>query len=628
MSAIFGIWNMNDGPVEERHLRKMEDKVRHYGRDAQDLRIDNTIGLGCCLHNCGAHSQGDVPVIYDESREVTLVCDALIYNRSELIDQRGLAGSDVGSTQALLLAAYQKWGEDCPQQMNGDFVFAVWERRRRRLFVARDHLGVRPLYYFYDGSVFAFATDYRALLTLPFVGQGIDDRNMYDALGKACSFDPEATCFAEIKALPQAHVLKIDGQGIRRRKYWTPGVGRKIVFETHREYAQALYDIVDDAVRLRVHSAAGKIGGELSGGLDSSVITILANRELKNEGRRLETLFSWSPPFEYVDTLPKDERVLLEKVCRQEGLEPIFFDPQTPSDPDEMLPPDAGDAVIIGQERAVMASRGVTMVLSGWGGDQGISHRTDLFGLLLAGYWGHFIKEIGHLAKGSPLRFIKLLMANSVYPWVKPYGYFGRPDRNVVNFICRDSAQRAERYGKRETLDLSISPVRHLESGYIQARTEQAAWMDAVYSVQHLYPLLDYRVVDFAMSIPRHLYFKNGISRYIYREAFRQILPEEIYRFTSKDDVAKSTYFADRLRDTVTDIRRVVDKLDRGLFSRYIDFERLPDQLDGLSPDDKKNILLMKRRVLRCYHIQRILAEAGNSAKSLQTEETGLPLRE
>jgi|WetSurMetagenome_2_1015567.scaffolds.fasta_scaffold00105_29 asparagine synthase (glutamine-hydrolysing) len=615
MSAIFGIWNINGRPAEERLLRRMEAKIRHYGRDAHGLRIDDTIGLGCCLHNCGAYSQADIPVVYDGSGEVALVCDALIFNRAELMDKLGFAGNDAVSTQSLLLAAYQKWGEECPRHINGDFAFAIWEKRKRQLFIARDHLGVRPFYYFYDGSIFAFATDYRALLVLPFVGRGLDDKYMYCNLVKVCSFDPEATCFADIKALPQAHVLRIDGQGIRKEKYWTPGAGRQIVFETEAEYARALYNIADDAVRLRVHSASGKIGGELSGGLDSSVITVLANRELNKEGKKLEYLFSWSPPFGYIEKLPNDERALLERVCRQEKLECVFFDPSIPSgNPDEILPPDAGDAVIVGQERAVMASRGVDVILSGWGGDQGISHRTDLFGLLWSGYGGHFIGEIRSLAEGSALRFIKLLLYNSVCQLFKPYGYFGCPDRRVGNFINKDFAQIGVRYGRREPLFLSTKPVKHLESGYIQNRTESAAWMDAVYSLQHLYPFLDYRVVDFALSVPRRLYFNKGVSRYIYREAFRGILPEEIYRFNSKDDISKSTYFTNTLTDILTNIKRVAARLDRGIFSRHIDFDKLSFQLNNLAPDDKKNILLMKRRILRCYHIQRILADSDRPA--------------
>ncbi|MFZ2959944.1 MAG: asparagine synthase-related protein [Candidatus Ozemobacteraceae bacterium] len=609
MSAIFGIWNINGDPVKEAHIQKMNGKVAHYGKDAQDILVLQNIGMGCCLNNIGKYSQQDVPVFYDESQEIMLVSDALIYNRDELIKEHSLSDHKNISTQDLLFEAYKRWGEDCPKYINGDFAFAVWEKRKKQLLVIRDHLGVRPLYYFYNKSIFSFATDYRALLALPFVGLEIDEKMMYASINKILSFYPEATHFANIRALPQSNVLRINEQGIHRNKYWTPGKNAKILYKTEEEYTKALYSIVNDAIKIRIHSTEKKIASELSGGLDSSVITIIANRELADRNVGME-VFSWSPPFEYMQKLLNDERVLLEKVCQQENLSCTFFDPSIPSNNNnELLPPGAGDAAIILQECETMAQHGVTVILSGWGGDQGISHRANLFELLLTGCWGYFLKEIKHLAKGSPLRFIKLLLSNTILQLFTPYSYLGIPDKDIINFINKDFWKKAESYRQKEILYFSISPVKHLESGYIQTRTEQAAWMDAVYSIQHLYPFLDYRVVDFAMSIPRHLYFKNGTSRYIFRQAFEQILPRDIYQFTSKNDIAKSTYFTNSLQKTLTKIIQVVNCLDRDIFSDYIDFKKLVGKLDNLAANDKKNILLMKRRILSCYNLQRILKD-------------------
>ncbi len=616
MSAIFGIFNMSGGRVERKTIETMRGKLLRYGREENSFQIDGAIGLGCCLSKFGTHSQNDIPVYRDESRGVMLVGDALIYNWSELIEQCGLGGKGFISTQALLLEAYLKWGEESPKHINGDFAFAVWERQKKSLFMTRDHLGVRPLYYAYDGSVFAFATDYRALLVLPFVDRAIDEQTLYASLAKVCAFNSEATYFKGIKALPQAHTLHIDEKGIRKIKYWRPGKNGKIRYGTEAEYAEALRAIVEDAVKIRVLSGGGKMGSELSGGLDSSVITIIANRELSKTGKKLE-LFSWSPSFEFMERLPNDERTLVERVCQQEGLECAYFDPSLPSrDPDEVVPPDAGDAAVIRQERDIMAQKGVALVLSGWGGDQGISRRAKLLELLLTGYWAHFIGEIRHLAKGSPWRFCRLLVSNSLCELFGPYSYFGKPDPGILTFISRALIKKAKRHNGRDILYFSFSPVRYLESGYIQNRTESAAWMDAESSIQHVYPFLDYRVVDFSMAIPRHLYYKNGVGRYVFREAFSSILPKEIYQYMPKDDFAKSAYFSKTLMDTSAKIKLAVEELDRGLFSGIIDFTVLANQARNPTVDDKKNILLRKRRVLACHSIQKILAETRMSSQA------------
>jgi asparagine synthase (glutamine-hydrolysing) len=263
--------------------------------------------MGCCLNKICRYSRTEVPVYQDKTRGIMLVGDAMIYNRDELIDKYGLAETEAIATQALLLAAYQKWGADCPKYINGDFALAIWEKSKKQLLLVRDHLGVRPLYYFYNGSTLAFATDYRALLALPFVGKQPDEVKLYAELSNTYHINPEATCFSQIRRLPPAHTLRVEAGEIHKTKYWSPGAGPKIRLATEAEYQQAMYDLVADAIKRRVHSTDLQIGSELSGGLDSSVITVLANRELRGQGVKMP-LFSWSPPFEVYERQPRDER--------------------------------------------------------------------------------------------------------------------------------------------------------------------------------------------------------------------------------------------------------------------------------------------------------------------------------
>lgn len=233
--------------------------------------------------------------IYDDDK-LTLVCDALIWNRAELLDKLGLNSESNISTQALIMEAYEKWGKDCPKYINGDFAFAVWDKQNKQLFIARDHLGVRPLYYCFGGTTFAYATDYRALFALPFVVKQLNEIKLYSLLSNTYNIAPEATYFEEIKKLPQAHLLLVSEYGLKKRKYWTPGANGKIRFKTEEEYAKALFDVVNDAIKLRIENVKGGIGAELSGGLDSSGVTVLANREIKKTGQK-PFLLSWAPPF-------------------------------------------------------------------------------------------------------------------------------------------------------------------------------------------------------------------------------------------------------------------------------------------------------------------------------------------
>jgi asparagine synthase (glutamine-hydrolysing) len=617
MSAIFGIWNINGEPVEEKFLRKMEEKLRHYGRNARDIKIDNHIGLGCCLNKLSRYAETEVPVFQDEARGITLVGDALIYNRDELIGKYGLAGSDDSSTQALLLAAYQKWGGDCAKYINGDFAFAVWEKSHKQLLLVRDHLGVRPLYYFYNGSTLAFATDYRALLALAFVGKQPDEVKLYAELSNTYHIDPEAIYFAQIKRLPQAHTLRVDATGILKTKYWSPGAGLKISLATEAAYQQAMYDLVADAIKRRVHSSDLQIGSELSGGLDSSVITVLANRELRGQGVKMP-LFSWSPPFEVYERQPRDEREFIEDLCRKEGLECIYYDPEKYSDHEELsgaVLTDGGDGSVFRHELQELTARGVKLILTGWGGDQGISHRTNLKELFFHGDWGYFLKEARYLAKGSLLRFIKVILSNTVMTFFGPFSYFDNSRQGQPRLVRREFARKMKRRCKRDILYFTVDPVKHLEFGNIQTRTELAAWVDAEYNVQHLFPYLDYRVVDFAMSIPRRLYYHHGMNRYLFRKAFESLLPEQLCYYTYKDDIARCTYFSGTTNKSYETTKNTAKLLDRDLFSSYIDWDKLEKMVD--SPEcleDLKTNYLLSRKIQVCFFLQRIIAE---------TEKTG-----
>lgn len=123
MSAVFGIFHLTGEQVDANHLKKMQAKLKHYGPEEQASMLDKNIGLGCCLNAALSPSPVDVPLY--EQEEMVVVGDVQIYNRAELIAR--LTDNNRLSTQALLLAAYKKWGTDCPKHINGDFVFAIME---------------------------------------------------------------------------------------------------------------------------------------------------------------------------------------------------------------------------------------------------------------------------------------------------------------------------------------------------------------------------------------------------------------------------------------------------------------------------------------------------------------------
>ncbi|KAF1086085.1 Asparagine synthetase (glutamine-hydrolyzing) 3 [Sporotomaculum syntrophicum] len=612
MGAIFGILHLTGEQVELLHLQKLETKLRHYGRDKQASELDHNLGLGGCLNIAISQSPEEEPLYSDETFVVT--GDVQIYNRPELIAR--LHAHSQASNLSLLLAAFKKWGNECPKYINGDFVFAIWDKQNRQLLICRDHLGVRPLFYFYNGSSFAFATDQRALLALPFVGRQFDEVTLYARLSGTYHLAPEATYFAQLKRLPAAHLLKANAHGIDIQKYWTPG-RHKIILAEEADYSRAMYDIVADAVKIRVSKRA-KLGTELSGGLDSSVVTILARRELLKEDKQI-VLFSWSPPYEMVDKQPNDERQLVELVCHQEGLQVQYFDPRQPfarNFGELRLTYAALDE--FNQEYQYLTAQGVKLILSGQGGDEAASYRYSMYGMFVNGYWRHFWQEARYLANGSPRRLARIIFDNAVLQLFAPLNYLGkynifrrlrRPGKNDCILLNKNFAKRLKPRCQEDILYYRVNPVKDIASGDIQVRTELNALLGAHYNVQHLYPLLDHRVVDFAMSIPRTLFLKQGINRYIYRQAFAHILPTEVCNFLSKNDIARSNYYYKKRYNEVNNLILTVNRLQRDLFAEYIDW----DHFDKALPMLKENLHIQNltaRLTGPLYEIQQILAEA------------------
>lgn len=612
MSAIFGILALNGQKIDADHVSKMKAILSSYGLDAEDTYSHGNIAMGSCLNQISIYSQKDTPIQVDENQKTVLVADALIYNRDELISDYQLTEDGDSSNNALLMAAYKKWGDDCPKYINGDFAMAIW--KNDTLTIIRDHLGVRPLYYYHDQSFFVFATDVRAILAMPFVPKKINEKMLYNILVNGEFRRKEKTYFDGIYALLPAHCLTVSKQGLSLKKYWTPGLGNKLIFDSEAEYFKTLYAMVEKSINIRLAHTDMKIGAQMSGGLDSGVINILANRELKKEGKPGLPLFSWAPGFDVYERQKRDERDFIEAICEQEAMVCEYFDIAKilqSNDPDQVKAIEEGHLFVMAHEAKHVRSKNIRLMLSGWGGDQGISHQANPFELFVHQEWHYFFKEIQGLSQGSVLRFMKLGIANTILSFFKAHGLFSSKEDERIKIENRDFYRLMKKYRKKTVSYAAIAPIKRMESGEIQTRTEASAWLGAEHNVQYIFPFLDYQLVDFAMSIPRHLYYKNGINRYIYRKTFEGILPNELCYCTYEDDIARCTYRRSKIKNIETATELLDIKLSKALFSEYIDFNKGKSVIDCLK---KKENFLQERSLVWilefCYNIQKLMDAA------------------
>jgi len=198
--------------------------------------------------------------------------DARLDNRDELFAALGRAASDAD----LILAAYERWGDDCASHLLGDFAFALWDHRRGRLYCARDHAGIRQLSYYCDGRLFACASAPEQLLDYPEVQAKPDNCTLANWLLDRFP-DPDATLYQGIRRLPAAHFLVVTSRGIRLQRYWDPATLRSSRSRTDEDIIEGFQDVFAAAVRSRL-AGSGDVAATLSGGLDSSAIVCMARR--------------------------------------------------------------------------------------------------------------------------------------------------------------------------------------------------------------------------------------------------------------------------------------------------------------------------------------------------------------
>jgi len=374
MSGVFGyMYNGYKPRDSNRDLKLMHDWHKHYGQDCDDTMIMDNVGMGYCVNHFSKKFPS--PDNVSSNNKTFAVMDALLFNRDELFDKLYYPSSKIieekkttVSDEQLLHEIFNQFGSDGLAFVNGDFAGAVYNEEDEEITLFSNHLGVRPLFYYYDGELFAFATDYRAILALPGVDTTLDEELLYRIVRGMNTLENERTVFKYIKALKPAHILKFDGVNPPKLKvYWKLGA-KKIRFADDKDYVEKMRELIEDSIKRRLSAYDGAVGGELSGGLDSSVIDILINQT----GRK-GFYHTWSPSFEQYPRLELDERVIIEAICKQEKINCQYSDLKVNLDYKNKYFPNDANTTNISTSMRYFRNCGTKIAFSGWGGDEGVS---------------------------------------------------------------------------------------------------------------------------------------------------------------------------------------------------------------------------------------------------------------
>lgn len=589
MSGIFGFIRrgLEGQKLDGERLRALEKWNVEYGCGNAQVHCAAQYALGVYPDDISPRGAASNALIY--RGHIYAAIDALIYNREELI--AGFEG-DAGDYSALsdselVFEIISRRGMHALREINGDFAGAMYDAHTEELKLFRDHLGVRPLYVYTDAQLLAFSSDIRALTSMPDADLSLNEQLMYLRMQYANTLSLDSTDFARISCVCPGGWIYIRstaaGFAFERRTYWEPRL-----HPTFRKDAATgawmLRSLVEDAVKRRLDAVSGRVGADLSGGLDSSVLAILAAEFGENP-----LCISWSAsPIEY-PVQENDERIVIAQICslgqmRCEYLPiPELNDAYYERLTAQVVSPEINTRQI-GDSAARFHAAGVRAVLSGHGGDEGASHRCSPYEIWRGGEYIAFFKEMWRVNSGKNLRILRTLRSmrrNIAYGrrlCNEPWYFYGADGSSIAS---EDFARRMRDTPEPQPLFFSTDPARYILQGGLRSRLDNLAMQGAQHKIRYLTPLLDYRVIDFALSLPRRLFYEKGVSRKIYRNAFCDLLPEALFTSESKDAFGMKPPNPDENRRHFVAVRNAVwERLDKIRWAGYIDFERARGILD------------------------------------------------
>jgi asparagine synthase (glutamine-hydrolysing) len=558
MSGFCGQFNRDGRPATAEDLASSMEALAHHGRDGHGVWFGGPVAFGHQMLHVTPESMDETLPCRQPHPPLAITGDFRLDNRAELLAELDAPRESWAALpdSAIILRAYARWGVDCADRLLGDFAFVVWDETAQHLFCARDFIGAKPFYYHATPEGFYFAGDIVALLAFDAVSDELDLRYARSYLEYGRFYHLEYSFFQDVRKLPPGHTLTVSARGLDKCRYWLPEGSPEIRYARDEEYFEHLRALLDEAVGARLRSAF-PVGSHLSGGLDSSTVAVLAARRLKQRGETLHG-FSWSPPPAESEFPLADERALIETICEAEGIIPVY----TPTQSDDLIAIWTRDITRHPEHTLrweVTTSRiaeamGKRVLLSGWGGDEGVTFngRGYLADLFRHGRWITMTRELALRSRvynddfwgNLKSRVILPLLPDGLVRRLRPALMDVKPAPLPVRFLQPVFATRLSRAAPYPPSDLRERPgarnyqIRLLHHGHLTERMESWADNGGQRGLEYRFPLLDRRVVEFALGIPGRLYNSRGWKRYLFRQTASGVLPEEVSWHQSKIDPA------------------------------------------------------------------------------------------
>lgn len=547
MCGICGVYNLNGSPADSSLINRMSSVVRHRGPDGSGSYVSGPIGLGHRRLSIIDLEGGSQPLSSADGK-IQLVFNGEIYNFLELREELSKCGHvfRTRSDTEVIIHGYEQWGLDAVNRFNGIFAFALWDDQRKRLFLARDHLGVKPLYYVRLGKRLLFGSEIKCLLVDKECPRQVDVNALSQLFSLRYVPSPN-TLFDQIKKLPPAHWMVVDSDGIKIKRYWNnkPRISVQLAED---EAVEAYQSLLEDAVRLQMRSDV-PVGLFLSSGVDSAALLAIMNKYVK---RPVHTFTIGFEEGEKSNETGEARQIAEKYGC--DHVEMIVG----PKDYKKYYERFLGDLEEpLGNETAaafyfvsLIASQKIKVALTGQGADEPWAGYDRYIGVKLSQYYSRLPPLVtDRILRPLVERFVRnekvrraaesLNEKDLLSRFVKIYSFYTSAMKaNLFQpWILQEvSANGVEARAALSRLQSDVADLDPLSQMlYIDTRADLpddllmvADKTAMANSLEARVPYLDRRIVEFIESLPPSFKLKGLQGKHLHKKAMRKWLPREI----------------------------------------------------------------------------------------------------
>ena len=571
LSGIAAHFRFDGGPANIRTIRAMTDAMAYRGPDGIAHYCEGQAALGYLAMHASAQAHEAPQPLANEDGSIVLVMDGYVANHAALKADLLARGARLRSAAdgELVLRAYEQWGADCPRHIDGEFAFVIWDKIRREAFCARDHHGLRPLFWHWHGETLTIASDIVGVLAAlpdkPACNLGYLAEIAVDE-----TFSPDETVWSKIYRLNHAHSLQVSRDGRRLHEYWTLPETVSIRYKSDGEYFEHYRSVLEKCVQQasRTHLP---LAFEVSGGLDSSSLFCVADA-LEKEGRLPAPCIagytlagpegSAAYELEYARAIGNHlGRSLTEVPLFQPGLD--WFARRASEDCD--MPPFPNAAMSIGMDRAIRAD-GSRVAINGVGGDQWLDGTHFYYRELMeAGDWRSLLASYR-----EDRALMGTLEASKLFARLGPGSYLPRRLRRLRRRFTGDD-ERAWRGPDSWLLgevqgQVSARMARYeagfppeYRDGYKLRKLKLPRWTQildlisrqrAREGLENRSPMMSRAFIEFSAQTPERMRLRGGVTKYLHRKALSDIMPDQVtWRFTKAEFSAVYDSMAKQLHD-------------------------------------------------------------------------------